>query len=227
MAARGVGDQFVFIALRLLALETAVAAVLFGSAGRIDLPWFWSIIGIHTVLLSFGLWRIDPELRKERFKPLPGGKDRLLRLIAMPLFLIDLAVAGLDVGRFHWSGNVPIWVHAIGLSSYTCGLALAIWAMIENCFFSPVVRIQEERGHHLVSTGPYRLVRHPGYIGMILAITFGALALGSYWAMLPLLVYVALIIRRTAIEDEFLIENLQGYAEFVEKVRYRLVPGFW
>lgn len=213
--------------LPLLLFELALGAVLFGSAGRLDLPWLWAVIGIHAVSVAFGMGRIDPDLRKERFKPGPGGKDRLLRWIASPIFLAHLVIAGLDAGRFHWSGDVPWWVHAAGLVMYTLGLWVTFWAMSVNRFFSPVVRIQSERGHHLITSGPYRFVRHPGYTGVILVSLGSGLTMGSYWSLLPLVAIVVLFIRRTALEDRFLHTELEGYSEFARHVRYRLLPGIW
>ena len=219
--------NLVTLILRLLIFELVLGGVIFGSAGRLDLPWFWAVIVIHAVSMAAVVPRIDPELRKERFSPGPGGKDRLLRLIALPIVLVHLVVAGLDAGRFHWSGEVAVSVHAAGLVVYTLGLWLAFWAMSANRFFSPVVRIQKERGHHLITTGPYRFVRHPGYVGVIAATLGGGLALGSYWSLVPLVVLFLLFIRRTALEDRFLLAELEGYAEFAQKVRYRLLPGIW
>jgi len=219
--------NLVTLILRLLIFELVLGGVLFGSAGRLDLPWFWAVIVIHTVSMAAAVPRIDPELRKERFSPGPGGKDRLLRLIVLPIVLVHLVIAGLDAGRFHWSGEVAVSVHAAGLVVYTLGLWLAFWAMSANRFFSPVVRIQKERGHHLITTGPYRFVRHPGYVGVMSATLGGGLALGSYWSMVPLVVFFLLFIRRTALEDRFLLAELEGYAEFAQKVRYRVLPGIW
>ena len=213
------------LVLRLLIFELVLGGVLFASAGRLDLPWFWAVIVIHAMSMAVAVPRIDPELRKERFSPGPGGQDRRLRLIALPIVLVHLVVAGLDAGRFHWSGEVAVSMHAAGLVVYMLGLWLALWAMSANRFFSPVVRIQKERGHHLVTTGPYRFVRHPGYVGVMSATLGEGLALGSYWSLVPLVVLFLLFIRRTALEDRFLLAELEGYAEFAQKVRYRLLPG--
>ena len=213
--------------LRVLIVECLLAATLFASAGRIDLPWFWAVLAVHSALLAVGMSSIDPALRKERLKPGPGGRDRYLRLIAMPFILAHLIVAGLDVGRFHWTGPVPGGVQAAALVGYTAGMALAVCAMLNNRFFSPVVRIQHERGHTLVTSGPYRLVRHPGYVGAILASACGGVALGSWWSLVPLAPFAALFLRRTAVEDRMLRADLDGYAGYAERVRYRLVPGLW
>src|SRR4051812_19038784 len=101
--------------LRVLIVECLLAATLFASAGRFDLPWFWAVLAVHSVLLSVGMSSIDPDLRRERLRPGPGGQDRYLRLIAMPFLLAHLVVAGLDVGRFHWSRPVPTGIQALAL----------------------------------------------------------------------------------------------------------------
>src|SRR4051794_8535343 len=198
--------------LRVLIVEGVVAATLFASAGRIDLPWFWAVLAVHSALLAVGMSSIDPDLRKERLKPGPGGQDRYLRLIAIPFLLAHLIVAGLDVGRFHWSRPMPTGLQALALIGYTAGMALAVCAMLANRFFSPVVRIQHERGHTLVTSGPYRLVRHPGYVGAILASACGGFALGSWWSLVPLGTLAVLFLRRTAVGGRVLRAGLRGYA---------------
>src|SRR3954452_12014450 len=213
--------------LRVLIVEGVLAATLFASAGRIDLPWFWAVLAVHSALLSVGMASIDPDLRRGRPRPGPGGQDRYLRLIALPFVLAHLIVAGLDVGRFHWSWPMPTGLQALALIGYTAGMALAVCAMLANRFFSPVVRIQHERGHTLVTSGPYRLVRHPGYVGGILASACGGVGLGSWWSLVPLAPFAALFVRRTAVEDRMLCADLDGYAGYAERVRYRLVPGLW
>ena len=213
--------------LRVLIVEGLLAVTLFASAGRIDLPWFWAVLAVHSALLTVGMSSIDPDLRRERLKPGPGGRDRYLRLIALPFILAHLIVAGLDVGRIHWTGPVPGGVQAVALFGYAAGMALSVCAMINNRFFSPVVRIQHERGHTLVTSGPYRFVRHPGYVGAILACACGGVALGSWWSLVPLAPFAALFLRRTAVEDRMLRADLDGYAGYATRVRYRLVPGLW
>src|SRR4051794_29830027 len=113
--------------LRVLIMEGGLAAILFASAGRADLPWFWAVVALHTTLMTVGMSSIDPALLQERLRPGPGGKDRYLRLIAVPFILAYLIVAGLDVGRFHWSRPMP-GVQAITLIGYTAGMALAVYA---------------------------------------------------------------------------------------------------
>ncbi len=212
---------------RLVIVELSLPTILFISAGRIDLPWFWALIGVYVVLMSAAIRSIDPDLIRERHHPAPGGEDRSLRWRVAPFFLAHLIVAGLDVGRFGWSGSVPLVVHTAGLIAYVSGMGLAMRAMVVNRFFSPVVRIQEERGHRLITEGPYRFVRHPGYTGMLLSFLGSGLVLGSWWSLLPLIPAVLLILRRTILEDRYLREHLEGYVGYAEGVRFRLLPGVW
>jgi len=211
----------------LVILESSLAAILFISAGRIDLPWFWVFIGVYVVLMSAAIRSVDPDLIRERHHPAPGGEDRSLRWRVAPLFLGHLIVAGLDVGRFGWSGSVPLVVHAGGLIAHVSGMGLAMRAMVVNRFFSPVIRIQEERGHRLITEGPYRFVRHPGYAGMLLLCLGSGLVLGSWWSLLPMIPVVLLILRRTILEDRYLRQHMEGYVGYAERVRYRLLPGVW
>ncbi|MCG3197555.1 MAG: hypothetical protein GHCLOJNM_02041 [bacterium] len=215
------------LALRFVAFEGVLILILFGSAGRIDLPWFWAVIAIHSFLLLYGLSAIDPDLRKERFHPGKGGIDRNLRFLAMPMIQLHLVIAGLDMGRYQWSPPLPLWAHLLGLLIYTLGSGCSFWAMGVNRFFSPVVRIQSERGHHLITDGPYRFVRHPGYTGILVGLFGEGLALGSLWSLAPLVPCLVLFFRRVILEDRFLHEHLEGYPAYAARVRYRLLPGVW
>jgi protein-S-isoprenylcysteine O-methyltransferase Ste14 len=136
-------------------------------------------------------------------------------------------VAGLDVGRFHWSDRVPLAVQLLGLVALAAAMAVMTWAVAVNRFFSSAIRIQIDRGHHLVMAGPYRYVRHPAYACAPFLVVGGGLALGSWLAALLGLIAFLPLLRRTAQEDRTLREQLDGYAEYARKVRYRLLPGVW
>ena len=213
--------------LRVIIIECMLALILFTSAGRFDLPWFWAVLAIHTAIFLTGIWFMDPGLREERLHPGPGGRSRRVRFLALPMILAHLVVAGLDVGRFGWSGPIPFVVQSTALAGYVAGMGLSMWAMAANRFFSPVVRIQSERGHQLITAGPYGYLRHPGYTGLIVASVCGGVALGSWWSLVPLAPLVGMFLWRTAMEDRFLHEGLDGYVDYAERVRYRLVPGLW
>ena len=215
------------IFFRVLIMESILGAILFASAGRMDLPWFWAVMALHATLLLTGISFMDPDLREERLRPGPGGRSRRIRFLALPFIVVHLVVAGLDVGRYGWSGPIPLAVQATALAGYAAGMGLSLWAMAANRFFSPVVRIQAERGHHVITSGPYGYLRHPGYTGLIVGSICGGVALGSWWSLVPLAPLVGMFLWRTAMEDRFLHEGLEGYVGYAQRVRYRLVPGLW
>jgi len=215
------------IVLRIFFGVVGLLAAMFIPAGRWDLPLFWAFFGLLLVSLAVAVRVMDPGLVKERMRPGAGGTDRALRLLMMPFFLGHLIVAGLDVGRYHWSAPMPTWLSVLGLLLLAASMSLSTWAVHTNRFFSPVVRIQEERGHHVITGGPYRYVRHPGYTAAMGSIVASGLALGSWWSYAPLVPIVVMIVRRTIIEDRFLHEHLEGYAGFARQTRYRWIPGVW
>lgn len=207
------------------------AAIYFSIAGRLDIPQAWAFFGgylIYSVILAFIVR--DPELFKERSRGMGAVKqtwDRVILLVNALGMLGIFVVAALDVGRYGWEPSPPLPVIVAGFAVYYVGGAVLAWAMRTNTFFSTVVRIQKERGHHTITTGPYRFVRHPGYVGMLLMMLSTPLALGSYWAILSAIVAACAMVARTAKEDALLQSELDGYAEFVEQTRSRLIPGIW
>jgi protein-S-isoprenylcysteine O-methyltransferase Ste14 len=217
----------VFGLLGAVASTALPAALLFGSAGRWDLPWFWAYLGTFAASALLGLVLVDPDLIRERLRPGPGGQDYAAALLAVPAWAGQHVLAGLDVGRHHWSDTVPPAVQAIGLLTMAAAFAVVVWAMAVNRFFSSVIRIQTDRGHHLVTGGPYAWVRHPAYAVSPFLFVGAGLALGSWLAALLGLLMVPPIIRRTVREDRVLRERLQGYGAYAQTVRYRLVPGVW
>lgn len=142
--------------------------------------------------------------------------------ITFPLFI----VAGLD-HHFGWSPIIPVWLNIFGLLLVALGYSYATWAIIENQFFSGLVRIQKERGHVVCDSGPYRFVRHPGYAGNMLAVPGIVLALGSVWTIIPAILALIIAIIRTQLEDKVLQKELPGYREYANHVRYRLIPGIF
>jgi len=214
--------------LLILCLEGAILSILLGVAGRYDLPWCWALAATHALCMGAYVWAMDPDLRRERLQP--GGDDhaydRWFRLAIIPLVLIHLVVAGLDL-RLGWTGSLPPLVHAAGLMMLAAALLLAAWAVRTNRFFSSVVRIQSDRGHHVITGGPYRFVRHPGYLGMLAGAAGGAIAMGSWWSLLPLLPLVVVVAARAWCEERMLMQSLEGYADYAQSVRFRLLPGVW
>ncbi len=210
-----------------LGVLVLMGAVLFGCAGRWDLPMFWAYLGVWAAAMVIALLVIDEGLIKERTRPGPGGKDYATAMVLTPLWLGQNIAAALDVGRYHWSDSVPPVVQAIGLAAMVAGAAVLVWAEAVNRFFSPVIRIQTERGHHVITTGPYAYVRHPGYASSPFLFIGGGLVLGSWTAALIGLFLIVPLVIRTVREDRILHDQLEGYAAYAQKVRYRLVPGVW
>ncbi|MGO4171920.1 methyltransferase family protein [Bosea sp. TAF32] len=205
----------------------AAAIALFAAAGTVAIPGFWAYLAIIAVVVIASFAALDPDLLRERMRP-GGGKPPLaLRAFSLVLF-VHWVVAGLDRGRFHWSDDLPGWLQAICLSAVAGGYALALWAMRVNRFFSSVVRIQTDRGHHVVTTGPYAFVRHPGYAAGILILLASGPALGSWLAAALVAIFsLPFLLYRTITEDRVLQAALAGYANYAARVRWRLIPGIW
>jgi protein-S-isoprenylcysteine O-methyltransferase Ste14 len=204
--------------------------ILFGAAGRLDWPMAWAFLAVYLAFIVLAFAFLDRELIGERSRLGADARrwDVVLASLAFVCFLpLTLLVAGLDVGRFGGSPALPLALEIAALVVFACGYGFAFWAMAVNRFFSTFVRIQTDRGHHVVSDGPYAYVRHPGYAGTILSAVVLPVALGSLWALLPALVGAGLFIVRTAREDRTLQEELEGYGEYARRVRWRLLPGIF
>lgn len=217
--------------VQVLVIGVILAVVLFVSAGRLDWPMAWVYVGLYfagVLVNGIVLGRRSPELINERGRGLRGTKswDKVWVAISAPLPLIMLAVAGLDAGRFGWS-LMPLPLAVAGLVTLVLGDVVIAWAMAANTYFSTTVRIQDDRGHRVVSSGPYQFVRHPGYVGMILIYLGAPLMLGSWWALIPGGLNGVAFIVRTALEDRTLQDELSGYSDYAGRVPYRLLPGVW
>ena len=201
-----------------------------------DLGW-WEAWGYSLLIVAAGLggriWaeRRHPGLLAERqnIKKAQSAKtwDKVLApLMALSVSFPMLIVAGLD-HRFGWSPVFPLWLIVLGFLLISLGYAFAAWALIENRFFSSVVRIQVDRGHVVCDSGPYRIVRHPGYAGNMLALPGMVLALSSMWTLIPAAVALIIAVIRTVLEDQTLQDELPGYRDYARRVRYRLIPGIY
>jgi protein-S-isoprenylcysteine O-methyltransferase Ste14 len=197
--------------------------------------WAWAKGWLFIVVLVgiipgvfLCLWRVNPEVVVARSHTHEGTKrwDRILLWFYFPTMWAIVPVAALDDGRFQWSA-LPWWVCAVGYALLLVGVGITTWAEAVNKFFEPTVRIQTERGHKVIDTGPYALVRHPGYVGGLFMAAGMALSLGSVWALIPAGLASFLLILRTRWEDQTLQAELPGYREFTERVRYKLIPGVW
>ena len=203
------------------------ALAMFCVTGRLDLPMLNAFVAMCAGIFLVATLFVDPELIRERTRRGQTSADPLRLALIRVLFLGFLLVALLDVGRFHWSDTVPRALQVASLLVTAGSMAWTFWAVAANRFFLPVIRIQAERGHRVVSEGPYARIRHPGYAGNVLSAPASALALGSWWALVPALAVSLLFVLRAAHEDRFLREHLEGYRDYAARVRYRLVPHVW
>ena len=214
-----------------LAGLAAFVAVWFGIAGRANWVQGWMFLGLfvaYSTALAVRLTRSDPGLLRERTRRAENVEawDRVIVRWYTALLLVLLILAALDSGRFRWS-TVPIWVQ-VGAWVPLCLGGGIIWrVMAVNAYTSSWARIQDDRGQVVVSRGPYKQVRHPMYLGIIIGFAFIPLALASWWALVPATPIVGLFVYRTAREDRMLLDGLGGYEDYAEEVRYRLIPGVW
>jgi protein-S-isoprenylcysteine O-methyltransferase Ste14 len=214
------------------AFIVVLAATLFIASGRLNWAMGWVYIGMYVVLTAVRalvLIPASPELLAERAQVKEDVKewDRVFAaLVSVYLPLLMLLTAGLDA-RFGWSPEIPFALQIGAVPIAALAHLLILWAMKVNTFFSGIVRIQKDRGHTVISGGPYKVVRHPGYVGMIVFGFASPLVLGSLWALLAGAGMMCVTIARTVLEDRTLQEELEGYRDYAGLVRYRLLPGIW
>lgn len=218
----------IVIVLGVVVWVTALlGGTLFLAAGRFDLPFFWAILVVWVGSTAVIGLVMDRDLMRERSQFGRRREGRLLQIFGLPGVVAPFLLAGLDVGRFHWTDTVPVGVQIGGLVLTGIGFGLIGWSMWVNRFFVKAVRVQEDRDQTVVTGGPYRVIRHPGYCGFSLIFLASSLALGSWVSCLPSLGLVAFFVWRTGVEDAMLQEQLEGYAAYAERVRHRLIPGVW
>jgi len=220
------------VAWQVAAMALVFGAILFIPAGTLRWPGAWAFLVLmfgFTIALSVWLLRHDPELLAERMTGIGRADqekwDKVLLSIAAAVFFVWLVVMGLDE-RFRWSA-MPPWLEAVGALLLIVSFGIFFLTFRENAFLSPAVRIQTERAHRVVRTGPYRFVRHPMYAGVIPFAVGTTLLLGSWYGVVGAVVLLGVIARRAVLEEHVLREKLPGYATYMEQVRYRFFPGVW
>jgi protein-S-isoprenylcysteine O-methyltransferase Ste14 len=208
-----------------------LALLLFVPAGRLDWTGGWlfllALIAAFCVTALY-LWRVNPEIFVARSRIQEGTKgwDRVLIGFLFAALLAIFLLAAFDAGRWEWS-RPPIGIVAVGYVLMLVSIVILAGAQAVNRFFEPGVRIQTERGHRVIDTGPYAFIRHPGYLAASILVVSIALSLGSYLALAPAGIAILLIVLRTGWEDATLHQELPGYADYTRRVRYRLIPGIW
>ena len=188
--------------------------------------------GIYGVVMTQYLLRYDPALLDERLKLVPLHKEQKTwdKIIMLLFFIAAIGlyiVPGFDVVRYGWSEALPLWMEVIAILIHIPCFVLLGWIMRENTYLAQVVKIDKERGHHVITTGPYALVRHPMYTVVIILLFAIPIALGSRYALILAVFLTVLLIVRTYLEDRTLHAELEGYPEYAKQTPYRLVPGIW
>ena len=210
----------------------AMGALLFASAGTLHWPGAWALLATSAVLgPACGLWlaKTDPALLAERMRLTAREEqpaaDKKFMLVFAAATLIWLVAMGLD--RRMQASHVPLALQMLGLAMYLASTGFIMWVFRENSFAAPVVKVQTARDHHVISTGPYALVRHPMYSGIMLFFFGVPLLVGSWWGVTLAPVFAILFAVRAGIEERALVAGLPGYADYAARVRYRLLPGVW
>jgi protein-S-isoprenylcysteine O-methyltransferase Ste14 len=214
----------------ILLLSTLIYAALVGStfavAGTWRLPFFWAVFGTQFIVGIVASFLMDKDLIDERLRP--GGKDEdpLAKVILSILLLACAWISAADVGHWHIS-HILLWLQVVALVIHAVGWTGFFFVMLRNKFFSSAIRLQMDRGQTVVTDGPYRWIRHPGYSFASVAFLSQGIALGSWLSIIPALLIVADLIHRTLLEEKILRQGLPGYNEYTEKVKYRWLPGIW
>jgi protein-S-isoprenylcysteine O-methyltransferase Ste14 len=217
--------------VRLIIFLGLMALLLFGTSGHTNWMAAWVLLSVFLALMSLNLRILittNPDVVAERMKREKSSRKKDLVVAAgmMVFWLASLVTAGLDE-RFGWSPETSLALTVFSVVLIAMGDLLFLWAMSVNRFFTRAVRIQRERGHAVVASGPYRSIRHPGYAGGIMMTVAVPLILGSLWALLPAAFSILFMSLRTSLEDAMLRHELDGYADYARKVHYRLLPGIW
>jgi len=220
------------LVIQIVILFVALGLVLFGAAGTLAWVPGWTFVvlylGFTVITLAWMLWQ-DPGLLEERMTPFGSGQpgwDRAIMILLSVLVVAWFLIMPLDAERLRWS-HVPTWLQGAGAVVLIASLVLFFMTFRENSYLSPAVRVQRERGHRVVSSGPYRYVRHPLYSGVGLFVVGTTLLLGSWTGLLLGAVIVAMVAWRAVREEHTLRGELDGYADYMSRVRFRMIPGIW
>jgi protein-S-isoprenylcysteine O-methyltransferase Ste14 len=220
------------IALRFSMAFVVMSAALFGSAGTV--AWFQAWL---YMVIQFSFWTVmvvwlkrhNPQLLNDRMaflKPAAKGWDKIILITSTIVFFPYFLLPGLDAVRYRCS-SVPLAIAVLGFVGVIVSLLLIFSVIRVNKYLSRFVEVQRERGHKVITSGPYQYVRHPMYVGLIILLYSIPVALGSFWTLIPASVLSFLFVIRTHFEDKTLHEELEGYKSYSTKVKYRLLPGIW
>jgi protein-S-isoprenylcysteine O-methyltransferase Ste14 len=223
------------LSIRLFARGSVMVALLVAAllllAGRISYwqAWVFGVVNVGLVAGVSVALADQADLIRKRMKPAEGTKtwDRILMAVFFPVTTAVLMVAALDAGRFGWSGVIPLPLYPVFYVVYISGAYFHLWSIRSNPFYTSTVAVRPEAGHAVVGTGPYGIVRHPGYTGIIFMEAGIAVVLGSALALLPAGLVAVLLVVRTHLEDRALRRELPGYETYARSVRFKLLPHIW
>ncbi len=204
------------------------ASLFFISSGKIAWIYAWIYILISNLFVVINSFLLPKELIAERGKRKENIEswDKIITLIMIITIFSIYIISGLDI-RFGWTARYGLPIYILGFAGFISGNSLVSWAMVSNKYFSTAVRIQVDRNQSVADSGPYSIIRHPGYLGMILYYFATPVALGSIWGLIPAAATLVMFIIRTAMEDKTLKLKLEGYEEYAERVKFRILPGIW
>jgi protein-S-isoprenylcysteine O-methyltransferase Ste14 len=220
------------VVIRLAFWYAIMAALLFGSAGTLNWgeAWLYLLVqGSLSTMAAIWMQKHNPDLLRERMTFLKRSAkdwDKSIIVLGTVMSIPLYGLPGLDAVRYRWS-HIPSWLECVGFVGILIANAVIYRTMKANPYLTRLVEVQKDRGHQVVTTGPYQYVRHPMYAGVLLWLLCFPLALGSWTTIIPSLYLIGLMVVRTGLEDKTLHEELDGYAQYAEKVRCRLVPRIW
>lgn len=221
------GSIWVKALVRFILFMGVIGVMLFWPAGSLRWVWGWAFIGIYGLVFIASMLVSDAGQLEERINArFTSSRDKAISAFAVLAGIVMFLGSGFDE-RWGWSGEIALWLHLVAMVVVMLGLAVGIWARYINAYFAATVRIQDDRGHQVVTGGPYRLMRHPGYSAAVLIMLALPVMFGSWWALIPGGLSALAFVLRTAFEDRTLQAELPGYAAYAEETRYRLLPGIW
>lgn len=211
-----------------LAFLVLLGTILFVIAGTIDLPTIWLYLLLRVVFTFASVFAMSEDVARERLKPAQGSKPEPVYNIGTTVAWVShIILVPLDLGRFHWSAGFPLWLNIVGSLVMILGFSLVIWALRHNEYMSARIRIQGDRGQHVIDTGPYAIIRHPNYAGGFLVSLASGFVFGSWVSIPPMLLHMALFMYRALHEEKVLCAELDGYRDYTARVRWRFLPKIW
>lgn len=212
------------VALSVITCSALGAATLLVT-GSWKFPFVWTVFIVEAAVAILCIYQLDPTLLNERMRPQGKDQDKLGSLTVGVLYILSILIPALDIGRLHVSDNIPVFMQIVGTLMNIAGWAGVFWAMRTNLYFSSAVRLQEDRNQQVITTGPYRIMRHPGYSFASLGFLGQTFMMGSWLGFLPTFLLIVDFIYRSFLEERILFDGLPGYKAYMARVKSRWIPG--